>query len=171
MDTEKMPDELKRKVELLTGMQKKYCEYRAKGLKQHEAAERAGSTATSKQSRGRVGYNMEQEPGAAEYINWLQEQRARAACVDEIEIIEKIRAVYDEAMNDGKYGDANNAAKMLGEMIGVFGKAKAVNPKEERSTKNNVNAFKEKESITINNDTIYKVESRGLNVRVNIKSI
>jgi hypothetical protein len=144
MDTEKMPDELRRKVELLTPMQKKYCEYRAKGLKQHQAAERAGSSATTKQSRGRVGYNMEQEPGASEYINWLQEQRARAACVDEIEIIEKIRAVYDEAMNDGKYGDANKAAQMLGDMIGAFSNSKPVSATEaQKQTKNDVSAFKE----------------------------
>lgn len=145
MTDERMPDEIKRQIELLTPMQRKYCEYRAKGLKQYEAAGKAGSSATTKESMGRVGYNIERMPGASEYINWLQEQRAKQACVDEIEIIEKIRAVYDEAMNDGKYAEANKAAQMLGEMIGAFNKSKVKQEptKEKEQTKNNVQAFKE----------------------------
>ena len=161
--SEKMPDELRRQVELLTPMQRKYCEYRAKGLKQYQAAERAGSTAKTKESKGRVGYNMEQEPGAEDYINWLQDLRARQACVDDIEVIEKIRQVYDEAMEAKRFGDANNAAKMLGDMIGAFSN-KTIH-KEVVSTdgpKNDVSAFKESGET---------VEERAKKLRALIKDV
>lgn len=142
--TEKMPEEIKRKVELMTTLQRKYCEYRARGLKQADAAQKAGSSASDRQSLNRVGWNIEQVEGAKEYINWLMELRARQACVDENEIIEKIRRVYDEAMDNGKYSDANNAAKMLGEMIGAFQKKQTVvEEKEQKKVKNNVDAFKD----------------------------
>jgi len=143
----KMPDELRRKVELLNPMQKKYCEYRAKGLKQYEAAEKAGSKATTKEAMGRVGYNIEMKDGAKEYIEWLIALRAEQACVDEVEIIEKLRRVYDEAIDNGKYAEANKAAQLLGDMIGAFDTkganlAGAAGTKD-KSTKNNVGAFKD----------------------------
>jgi hypothetical protein len=148
--SKKMPDELRRKVELMTPMQRKYCEFRSTGLKQSEAAEKAGSTATTTESRGRVGWNIENTvDGADEYINWLQELRAEQACVDSIEIIEKLRRVYDDAMANGKYTDANRATQLLAEMAGFLGKDKGAvgggstqeAPKD--GPKNKVEAFRE----------------------------
>lgn len=163
---QKIPDEIKRKLELFTPLQRRYCEFRAKGLKQSDAAEKAGSSASERSSLGRVGYNIENTvDGAKEYINWLMELRARQACVDENEIIHKIRDVYDRALEDGKYAEANKAAQMLGEMIGAFNQSKkgaeVAGPKKP-DTKNDVNAFKDA------GDT---VEERAKRIRTLLKEV
>lgn len=147
----KMPIELRRKFEQFTPFQRLYAEYRAKGLKQSEAAKKAGSQAEDRGALGRVGYNTERMAGIKEYILWMGEQRAKASVIDDIEIVEKLRRVYDEAITAGKFADANKAAELLGNVIGLF------RPKQLESgtslsskTKNNVNAFKEED----NEDTV-----------------
>lgn len=147
----KMSKELKAKLEGFSQLNKKYCEYRAKGLKQADAAFKAGSKANGRDALSRVGYNIEQSPIAKEYIAFLTEARARASVVDEIEVVEKVRAVYTEAMAAGKYADAVKAAELLGNYIGMFGKNKqqeaALNKpnSETKGPKNNVSAFKDDE--------------------------
>jgi hypothetical protein len=148
--TEKLPDELRRKLELFTPMQRKYCEYRARGLKQADAAVKAGSSASDRSSQTRVGWNIENTvDGAKDYIAWLMDQRAKLALVDDNEIIEKLRRVYDEALSAGKFAEANKAAQLLGDMIGAFdakrdsGKAGATDNKKESGPKNDVSAFKD----------------------------
>jgi hypothetical protein len=145
--TKKLPDELRRKLELFTPFQRKYCEYRARALKQADAAEKAGSNAKGRPSLTRVGWNIENTvDGAKDYINWLQNKRAEAACVDNNEIIEKLRRVYDEAIDAGKFSEANKAAQLLGDMIGAFkrdAKTEATVEDNKKATKNNVDAFKD----------------------------
>ena len=118
-----MPQELEAMVENLTGFQRKYCEFRSKGMTQSLSAQKAGSEVKDSASRGRVGYQIEQMPGVKEYIHFLQEQRSKVVGVDELEIIQKIRAVYEAAMASDCYKEANVSAKLLGETIGLFGKA------------------------------------------------
>lgn len=149
--SEKMPDEIKRKLELFTNLQRRYCEYRARGLKMADAAVKAGSSAGDRAGQTRVGWNIENTvDGAKDYIKWLMDQRARQACVDDNEIIEKLRRVYDEALDAGRFAEANKAAQLLGDMIGAFdakqasGKAGATDSSVEKAApKNDVGAFKD----------------------------
>jgi hypothetical protein len=121
-----MPDELKARVLGMNVFQRKYCEYRAMGMVCADAAEKAGSTAKDRQARTRVGWNIEnQNDGAKEYILWLQEQRARAAMVDNNEVIDMLRNVYREAMSNNKFSEANKAAELLGATIGMFAQGKS----------------------------------------------
>jgi hypothetical protein len=140
----KMSDDLKRKLEHLTVLQKRYAEYRARGLPQSEAALKAGSKGSTKESLGRTGYNMEQVVGVKEYIDFLILKRASAAMVDNVEIIDKLRDTYEQAMEDGKYGDANKAIEHLMTMGGFSGKSNtSATAKESKTAKNNIDAFKE----------------------------
>jgi hypothetical protein len=146
----KIPDEIRRKLELFTPLQKRYCEYRARGLKQADAATKAGSNASDRPGLTRVGWNIENTvDGAKEYITWLMETRAKQACVDDNEIIEKLRRVYDEAIDAGKFSEANKAAQLLGDMIGAFDSRRQQaatdnsNTLLENKPKNNVGAFKD----------------------------
>jgi hypothetical protein len=147
--TEKMPDEIKRKLELFTNLQRRYCEYRARGLKMADAAVKAGSSASDRAGQTRVGWNIEnQVDGAKEYIKWLMDQRAKQACVDDNEIIEKLRRVYDEALDAGRFAEANKAAQLLGDMIGAFdskgnGAVATDTSSKGEAPKNNVGAFKD----------------------------
>lgn len=144
----KFTDELRRKVEKMTSFQRKYCEYRGRGLNQPDSAIKAGSQAEGRQALGRVGYNIEATvDGAKEYIAYLQAVKAEAACVEELEIIEGLRAVIREAMDNNKYSDANKALELLGSYIGMFGKSKQVDgattATKDKDIKNNVGAFKD----------------------------
>tara|TARA_R110000851_G_scaffold10031_1_gene36684 strand:+ start:351 stop:866 length:516 start_codon:yes stop_codon:yes gene_type:complete len=143
----KLPEDLQIKLEKLTPFAIKYAEYKAKGLKQWEAAEKAGSEAEGKANKGRVGYNTEQQDGVKEYILYLQQERAKASVIDDIEVAEKLRRVYDEAMELGKLTDANKAAQLLGDMIGAFDKSKKepapILSKSSTDPKNDIQAFKE----------------------------
>jgi len=143
--SEKMPEELKTKLESLTPFARRYAEYRAKGLKQADASEKAGSTANGRAALGRVGWNTEQLDGVKEYILWLEHKRAKAAVIDDLEIVDGLREVARLAILDGKYTDANKAYEHLGNMIGAFAYKNA--PKEEQEKgirgkqKNNTEAF------------------------------
>lgn len=116
----KMPAELRTHVDNLPPFVRIYCEYRAKGLKQPDSAERAGSKAKGRANLGKVGWQAEQAKGAKDYITWLQNQRAEASVIDSIELIQKIRDTYEDAMMNGKHKDALTALKLLGDMIGAF---------------------------------------------------
>ena len=150
--------ELRSAVERMTTFQRRYCEYRGRGLNQPDSAQKAGSKAADRQALGRVGYNLETSvKGAREYIAYLQAVKAEAACVDELEIIEGLRNVVKESMDNGKFNDANKALELLGSYIGMFGKNKVAgdqttNQGNTNTIKNNVNAFKD-EGETIEDRT------------------
>jgi len=162
--SETMPDEIKRKLELFTNLQRRYCEYRAKGLKMADAAVKAGSSAKDRSAQTRVGWNIENTvDGAKDYIKWLMDQRARQACVDDNEIIEKLRRVYDEALDNGKFAEANKAAQLLGDMIGAFdtkssgSKQEATATDTQKGPKNDVGAFKDPDDTV--KDRARKIQS------------
>lgn len=144
----RMPADLEKKVDLMTSLQKRYADYRSKGLRQADAALKAGSEAKGRASLGRVGYNLEQVDGMKEYISYLYEKRARAAVVDEIEIIEGLRANIEAAMELGRIDWANKSLELMGQMIGAFKAAPQSQTKEAptQSSKNNINAFKDGET-------------------------
>lgn len=142
----KLPENIQAVVDNMTPFQRKYCEYRAKGLKQGVAAEKAGSTAQDKAGLSRTGWQVEQLDGSKDYIAWLQQERAKVAMLDEVEIIQKLRAVYDQAMTIDKLKEANTSVELMGKLIGLFGtKEISVKKDEEQSTnvKNDVQAFKD----------------------------
>jgi hypothetical protein len=158
-----LPEDLKVQLENFTPFQRTYAEYRAKGLKQSEAAHRAGSNASDKTARGRVGYQCEQLPGIKEYIFWLQQQRAKVAMIDQTEIIDKLRHVYDGAMLDCKYKDANTSVELLGKLIGLFvsnGGIKIDTKQDvaQAGLANNTEAFNDEGDDATQNETLIRME-------------
>lgn len=140
----KLPDNLQVIVENMSPFQRKYCEYRAKGLKQGAAAAKAGSNSEDKANLSRIGHQVEQMPGYKDYILWLQQERAKVAMIDEIEIIDKLRSVYSESMNGNKFREALGSVELMGKLIGLFGGKEILTaPKSEEQTKENVSAFKD----------------------------
>lgn len=145
-----MPDEIAAWVELMSPTQRRYAEYRARGLSQPDAALKAGSKGQTRDILGRVGYNMEASvKGLPEYIIYLQKKVADAAMLTTAEIIENLRDVYKMAMRDGKYAEANKAMELLGNHLNMYkqqGRQQTTEAMEEisgRVTKNNVSPFKE----------------------------
>ena len=144
-----LPEHLVHRVEALSNFQRTYCEFRAKGLTQAEAALRAGSDAKDAAARGSVGYSIERIDGAKEYIAFLTEQRAVASGLDSLEIINKLRDIYDLAITKGKYKEANTSVELMAKVIGLLGgtgRASVGSSKENTAlTKNDTEAFKEEE--------------------------
>ena len=138
----KLPPELESIVQNLTSFQRTYCEYRSRGLSQSVSAEKAGSQASNRETLGRTGYQVEQVAGVKEYINYLKEEKAEVFPIDELEIVSKLRDVYREAMEAGKYKDANVALEMMGTIIGIFGHGKT-GPKPNKETFNNTDPFRD----------------------------
>ncbi len=116
--------ELKGQIDNLNPFQRKYCEFRSRGMSQGSAAREAGSEAEGS-GANRVGYQIEQIPGVKEYILHLQTERSKVHNVDEVEIIAKLRNLYEEGLKLGKLGDAVKAVALLGTVAGVFDKTGA----------------------------------------------
>ncbi len=166
-DFYRLPAELKKEYENWSPFQRKYAEFRARGLSMAKAAELAGSTAATSDARSRVGYQIERLPKMKEYIGFIQAARARSATVDEAEIVHKLRAVFQQALDTNKLSDANKSLELLGNMLGLFDKETRVTKKQQdsvtnaKATKNNVKAFKDEEDMDDNSSKtrINKIES------------
>jgi hypothetical protein len=147
-----MPQELRVKFENFTPMQKRYAEYRSKGMKQADAAKKAGSSAKNRAILTRTGYQWEQVEGMKEYIAFLYEKRAEASLLDEIEIVERVRNAIEHAMDMDRPDWAIKGIELMGNMIGAFSKAPGKAVKEgsaSNNSKNNTTAFKnEGEEVT-----------------------
>lgn len=139
-----MSQELKNKVDNFTTMQRKYAEYRSKGMRQADAAKKAGSTVKDRQALTRTGYNWEQVEGMKEYIAFLYQKRAESAVLDEIEIIDRVRAAVDRAMEIDRPDWAIKGVELMGNMIAAFDKQpnKQANKAKGASTSTNSEAFK-----------------------------
>jgi hypothetical protein len=151
-----LPEELDAIVTNLSPFQRVYCEYRAKGLKQAEAASRAGSNASDRAARGRIGYAVEQIPGVKDYIFWLQQQRAKVAMIDQVEIIDKLRQIYDASMRNDKFREANVSVELMGKLIGLFGATASSIKHGQETQKDTAEAFKEEEAT--DNETLARME-------------
>lgn len=157
-----MPKEIKQAVSKLTPFKKKYCEMRSKGLSQGEAALRSGSKCTGP-ALNRTGYNVERDQNARDYIEWLMLSRAAYAVVDDTELIDKTRALYDAAFEAGKYADAIKAIDLLAHMSGILGTKSKYgknstndpNSRHKDKIKNNVKAFTEEDETS--NERIKKM--------------
>lgn len=150
--------ELQVKISNLSAFQRKYCEYRSKGLTQSLAALKAGSTAQDEAARGRVGYQIEQIDGVKDYIYFLSNERAKITGIDELEVISKLREVYDASMKNEKFQYALGSVELLGMMIGLFskqGKGRNV----DTVPVNPVEAFKEEEDQIQSEDRIKQLQT------------
>src|ERR1035437_1831053 len=79
--TPNMTLEIENLVANMLPFQKTYCEHRAAGHTQGEAAKRAGSTSDGSVAN-RVGYQTENMVGSKDYIKWLEQERLKASTVD-----------------------------------------------------------------------------------------
>ena len=117
----KMPKDLQEKIKTLTPFQRRYCEYRAKGLKRVDAIQKAGSKAKTREAMSQIGYTLEEtNPIVAEYIEYLQTSIAVIAMVSENEIVDNLRRIVQTAIENDKLADATKATELLGNMIGAF---------------------------------------------------
>lgn len=143
----KMPADIKAIWENLSNFEKSYAEFRVKGMSQANAAKSAGSKAKTNANLSRVGYNTEQREDVKRYMNYLMESRAKAAMVDDVDIIDKLNRTWEAAYAAGKYSDANKAAELLGQMAGLFQKnspsAVKNQPAESPSKEKSVAVFRE----------------------------
>jgi hypothetical protein len=155
-----MPPDLETTVSNMTPFQRKYCEYRANGHKQGTAAIKAGSESEGS-AANRVGYQTENMAGSKEYILWLQQEKAKIACIDEVEIIQKLRAIYEKAMDIDKLSEANKAVELMGTTIGIFGSSvKGLNKKEALEGQRDIaNAFKEDAEGSKTDERILKLQA------------
>lgn len=151
---QKMPQELEAVVKNFTPFQRKYLELRARGMKQPDAAKKAGSEGQDRGALSRIGYGIEQIEGAKAYIQWLVEARAKVALIDEIEVVQMLRQSYKEAMYNNKFADANKAAELLGASIGMFEKGSKTSGKQAQSNAKDVidNQAKKLEAFKDNED-------------------
>lgn len=153
-----LPPELEATVTNLSPFQRVYCEYRAKGLKQGEAAHRAGSNAADRNSRSRIGYQVEQLAGVKDYIFWLQQQRAKVAMIDQVEIIDKLRQIFDSSMRLDKFKEANTSVELMGKLIGLFGNSSVLATKAltDQASRDTVESFKDSDAS--DNETLDRME-------------
>jgi phage shock protein A len=157
-----MTQELKNIVEGLTPMQRRYAEYRSKGMKQADAAAKAGSTSKDRKALTRTGYNWEQLDGMKEYIAFLYQKRAEAAILDEVEIVEKLREAVERAMRIDRPDWAVKGIECMGNMIGAFDKTpkavKQANQKDDKG-KSSTDAFKHEGEVPDNSQRLKEIHS------------
>ncbi len=140
-----LPDHIENLVSQFSPSQKLFCEFRARGLTLAAAAEKAGSTAKKDNLRVQ-GHQWENLPGSKEYIEYPKQMQAQAALIDGVELIQKLRRVFDAAMAENAFKDANKAVELLGNMIGAFGKgtvAAGVPDQAAAASKMDLSDFKE----------------------------
>src|ERR1035437_5091543 len=101
-----MTVEIENLVATMLPFQKSYCEHRAAGHTQGEAAKRAGSISVGS-AANRVGYQTESMPGSKDYIAWLESERLKASTIDVPEIVSSLRDVLRESMVAAQFKDAN----------------------------------------------------------------
>ncbi len=153
-----MPAEIEDLVANMSSLQRKYCEFRSMGLKQGEAANKAGSEAQGA-GANRVGYQYENMPGSKEYIEWLKKERGKVSGLEEAEVVRKLREVYKEAMLTGDLKSANKAIELMGTAIGMWGSGglRSVGGKV-GTAQDSTKAFKEDDEGIETEDRIKKLQ-------------
>lgn len=101
----------------LTPFQQKFVEAYVKVPNAAEAARCAGSTS---QAPSVIGNQLLQKDKIQKAIAMGLRMRNLAAALDSTEVIQKLRTVFTLAIDSGKFDAANDAAKMLGECLGMF---------------------------------------------------
>lgn len=105
----------------LTVLQRRYCEFRAKGYPKGKAVLAAGSNASDGKAASRIGYQMEQIPAVQEYITYLRNKKADNEAVVPGDLIEMLKQVFSASMANEKYKDANTAVELIGKVAGIIG--------------------------------------------------
>jgi phage terminase small subunit len=121
-----------------------------------EAVRKIGSKSKRPEA---VASNMMKMPNVQAAINWALKCRVEAAGVNDREVITMIRRVYEEAMAAGKYNDANKAAQMLGDHLGMFRTAQI----EETKIKSDAHSSGSEDVKDLRKDIKRLVESLGPN--------
>jgi len=117
-----LPEDLERKTDQFTRLQKNYCQFRSKGFTMAVAAQKAGSSAKDRASLSRLGYGIEQIEGAKEYIEFLKGQRSTMASIDENDLMTLLKDVYERSMKDKNYREANKSAELMAKCLGLLSK-------------------------------------------------
>ena len=82
-----------------------------------EAAVKAGSQAKRPEN---IASNIMALPQVEAAIAWGMKNRVEAAGIDSREVVSMLKKVYSEAMDKGKYADANKSAELMGQHLGMF---------------------------------------------------
>lgn len=108
----------------MTAFQIRFVEQYIRTASPGMAAKLAGSTSARPEQ---IGYNLLQEEKIQKAIAIAMKKRIEAVGLDTIEVIQKLREIYDAAMLAGKYDAANKACELLMKQIDL---AQANKPKE-----------------------------------------
>ena len=109
-DEKKEHEELRKLLIKLTPFQIRFVEQYIRTASAGLAAKYAGSTSGNLES---IGYKLLQNPNIQQAIAIAMKKRIEAVGLDTIEVIQKLREVYDSAMKVGKFTDANKACELL----------------------------------------------------------
>lgn len=98
----------------------------------------------------KVGNDMMRRPAVQKAIGYMQKKLCVAAALDQVEIISNIREIAAMALAAGKFDAAIKANQILGEHLGMFGKAAAL---KDVTTKT-IDIFKSGEDLIDNKNDI-----------------
>lgn len=94
----------------LSAFQIRFIEQYIRTASAGKAARLAGSKSNTPET---VGYKLLQDPRIQKAIAIAMKKRIEAVGLDTVEIIQKLREVYDLALEAGKFNDANRACELL----------------------------------------------------------
>lgn len=98
----------------------------------------------------KVGNDLMRRPQVQQAIGYMQKKLCVAAALDQVEIITNIREIAAAAMAAGKFEAAIKANQILGEHLGMFGKA----PSLKDVTNKTIDIFKSGEDLIDNKNDI-----------------
>jgi hypothetical protein len=104
----------------LSAFQIRFIEQYIRTASAGQAARLAGSKSDKPEN---VGYKLLQDPRIQKAIAIAMKKRIEAVGLDTVEVIMKIREVYDAAMEAGKFNEANRACELLQKEIDRASKA------------------------------------------------
>jgi len=128
-DEKKEYEKLREILKGLTSFQIRFVEQYIRTASAGKAAKLAGSQSVTPEI---VGYKLLQNPSIQMAISIAMKKRIEAVGLDTIEVIQKIREVYDAAMQSGKFDAANKACELLQKEIE---RASKYQPLSEKTTK------------------------------------
>lgn len=113
-DEKKEYTKLREILTQLNGFEVRFVEAYIKTASASKAAVMAGSNSKTPET---VGYKTLQKPLVQQAIAIAMKKRIEAVGLDTIEVVEKTRRVYNEALEAGKYESAIKACDLLNSMI------------------------------------------------------
>lgn len=125
-DERKEYEKLREILKGLTSFQIRFVEQYIRTASAGKAARLAGSNSVTPEI---VGYKLLQNPSIQMAISIAMKKRIEAVGLDTVEVIQKIREVYDAAMQSGKFEAANKACELLQKEIDRASKYQPINEK------------------------------------------